>query len=108
MTSNPFLAVALGAALLFSGTTAFAAAAPGPKARLFAKFDTNKNGAIDGAEVAALRKAFADEPAGDLARYDSDKNGKLDDAEITAIKPPGQGEKKGGKKSKEDGKGGAK
>ena len=108
MSSKPLFAVALGAALLFSSTTAFAAAAPGPKARLFAKFDTNKNGVIDGDEVAALRKAFADEPTGDLARYDSNKNGKLDDAEITAIKPPGQGEKKGAKKSKEDDKGGAK
>src|SRR3954465_9396870 len=77
-----------------------AAAASGPKARLFAKFDTNQNGIIDGAEVAALRKAFLAEPKGDLARYDTDHDGKLSDDEIAEIKPPGQrGNKKAGKKT---------
>ena len=32
-------------------------AAEGPKARLFAKYDTNKNGIIDGDEIEAVRKA---------------------------------------------------
>jgi hypothetical protein len=100
MTSNPLLRAACGAVLLCASSTVFAAAAPGPKARLFAKFDTNKNGVIDGDEIAELRKAFAAEPKGDLARYDTNKNGKLDDAEIAEIKPPGQ---KGAKDGKKDG-----
>src|SRR2546423_1638776 len=36
----------------------------GPKARIFAKYDTNKNGVIDGDEVAAVRAAFAADPKG--------------------------------------------
>jgi hypothetical protein len=77
---------------------AFGAAAAGPKARLFAKYDLNKNGIIDGDEAAAVRKDFAAEPKGDLARYDADHDGKLSDAEIALIKPPGQRDKKGGGK----------
>ena len=103
MNSKPLVAVALGAALLFPCTVVFGAAAPGPKARIFAKFDTNKNNIIDGAEVAAVRAAFAAEPKGDLARFDTNQNGKLDDAEIAEIKPPGQKDGKGGKKNS-DGK----
>ena len=80
---------------------AFAAAGAGPKARLFAQYDTNKNGVIDGDEIAALRKAFADEPKGALHQYDSNGDGKLDDKEIAAIKPPGGGGKKGEGKKKE-------
>ncbi len=78
-----------------------AASSPGPKARIFAEFDTNKNGVIDGDEVAAVRKAFAANPKGQFASYDKNADGKLDDAEIAAIKPPGQGGTKGGKKSGE-------
>jgi hypothetical protein len=98
MTSKTLLAVALGAALV-TGSSAVFAAAPGPKARIFAKYDTNKNGVIDGDEVAAVRKAFAADPKGEFARYDANADGKLDDAEIAEIKPPGQGGKKGEKKS---------
>src|ERR1041385_1733013 len=82
-----------------------AAAAPGPKARIFAEFDTNKNGVIDGDEIAAVRKAFAADPKGQFAAYDLNHDGKLDDAEIVNIKPPGakkDGEKKGGKKKSEE------
>jgi hypothetical protein len=78
-----------------------ALAAEGPKARIFAKYDTNKNGIIDGAEIAAVRQAFAAEPKGEFASYDKNADGKLDDAEIAAIKPPGakkDGEKKSGGK----------
>ena len=78
----------------------------GPKARIFAKYDTNKNGVIDGDEIAAVRQAFAAEPKGEFAGYDKNADGKLDDAEIAAIKPPGakkDGEKKGGAKKKADG-----
>jgi hypothetical protein len=83
-----------------------ALAAEGPKARIFAKYDTNKNGVIDGDEIAAVRQAFAAEPKGEFAGYDKNADGKLDDAEIAAIKPPGakkDGEKKGGAKKKADG-----
>lgn len=83
---------------------AFGAAALGPKARLFAKYDLNKNGVIDGDEVAAVRKDFAAEPKGDLARYDADHDGKLSDAEIALIKPPGQRDKKAGGGKKGGGK----
>lgn len=72
-----------------------AASAPGPKARLFAKYDTNKNGVIDGDEVAVVRQAFAADPKGEFARYDTNQDGKLSDEEIAGIKPPGG--KKGGK-----------
>jgi hypothetical protein len=83
-----------------------ASAAEGPKARIFAKYDANKNGIIDGDEIAAVRKAFAAEPKGEFASYDKNTDGQLDDAEIAAIKPPGakkDGEKKSGGKKKADG-----
>jgi hypothetical protein len=81
-----------------------AAKADGPKARVMAKYDTNKNGVIDGDEIAAVRAAFAAEPAGDLKKYDANKDGKLDDAEIALIKGPGgkKGEAKKEKKEKAD------
>src|SRR5476651_656099 len=93
----------VSAALLFSAT-AFAQS-PGPKARIFAKYDTNKNGVIDGDEIAAVRKAFEADVKGEFAAYDVNHDGKLSDEEIAAIKPPGakkDGEKKGGKKKADD------
>ncbi|MEO6246895.1 MAG: EF-hand domain-containing protein [Opitutaceae bacterium] len=94
-------AVILGAAIVVSPV--FAAAGSGPKARIFAKYDTNKNGVIDSDEIAVVRKAFAADPKGEFAAYDKDHDGKLSDEEIAAIKPPGQGGKKGGdKKSASD------
>ena len=102
MTSKPLLSLALGATLLSTNPLAFGAAAPGPKARIFAKFDLNKNNVIDGDERTAVRAAFAADPKGDLARYDTNQNGKLDDPEIAEIKPPGQ---KGAKAGKKDGDG---
>lgn len=86
--------------VLLVAVSAHAAAGLGPKARIFAKFDTNQNGVIDGDEVAAVRAAYAADPKGELARYDADKDGKLSDAEIAAIKPPG------GRKSGAQGHGG--
>jgi Ca2+-binding EF-hand superfamily protein len=80
-----------------------ALAAEGPKAKIFAKYDTNKNGVLDGDEIEAVRKAYAAEPKGEFARYDANHDGKLDDKEIAEIKPPGakkDGEKKGGGKKK--------
>jgi hypothetical protein len=98
MTSKTLLVVALSA-LVVAGPGAVFAAAPGPKARIFEKYDTNKNHVIDGDEIAAVRKAFAADPKGEFARYDANADGKLDDAEIAEIKPPGQGGQKGEKKS---------
>jgi len=97
------LTAALGALAFLAPTAAFAQKAQGPKAKLMAKYDLNKNGVIDGAEIAAVRKDFAAEPAGDLKRFDTDKDGKLSDAEITEMKAPGgksasDPKKKGGTK----------
>jgi hypothetical protein len=97
---TPLFVAALG---LCAGASLFAASAGnGPKARIFAEFDLNKNNVIDGDEVAAVRKAFAADPKGQFASYDKNKDGKLDDAEIGAIKPPGT--KKGGEKKSGGGK----
>jgi hypothetical protein len=96
MTSKPLLGAALAATFLCAPL--FAAAGAGPKATIFAKFDTNKNGVIDGDEIAAVRQAYAAEPKGQFATYDVNKDGKLDEAEIASIKPPGAGGKKGAKK----------
>ena len=104
MKKIPVLAAALG--LLVVIAPLGASAAEGPKARIFTKYDTNKNGAIDGDEIVAVRKAFAAEPKGEFASYDKNTDGQLDDAEIAAIKPPGatkDGEKKSGGKKKADG-----
>lgn len=98
-----FTVFAAACGLCFGLAPTGARAAEGPKARLFAKYDTNKNGVIDGDEVAAVRKAFAAEPKGEFASYDKNHDGKLDDAEIAAIKPPGakkDGDKKAGGKKK--------
>src|SRR5256885_2315712 len=89
------------AALFSCVAIAAFAQAPGPKARIFAKYDTNKNGVIDGDEIVAVRKAFAADPKGEFATYDKNADGKLSDEETAGIKPPGSrkdGEKKGGKK----------
>ena len=104
MKKSRILVTACAAAtVLFSASTF--AQSPGPKARIFAKFDTNKNGVIDGDEVAVVRKAFLADLKGEFATYDQDADGKLSDAEIASIKPPGakkDGEKKPGGKKKAD------
>jgi hypothetical protein len=75
--------------ILATPAISLAAKADGPKARLFAKYDKNGNGAIDGDEIVALRNDYAADPSGPLKRFDKNKDGKLDDEEIAAIKPPG-------------------
>src|SRR5215204_2755899 len=94
--------------LAFTGSATHAAKADGPKARLFAKYDKNKNGVIDGEEKSALQKDFAADKEGELKRFDANKDGKLDDEEIAAIKPPAgkkktdkEGEKKSNKSKDE-------
>ena len=109
MKKTPLLLLAgFAAAALLAPATSLAAAAAGPKAKIFAEFDKNKNGVIDGDEIAAVRQSFAADPKGQFARYDTDHDGKLSDTEIAAIKPPGakgankDGEKKSGGKKKAD------
>src|SRR5262249_39738262 len=55
---------------------------------VFAKYDKNKNGVIDGEEKSALRKDYDADKEGELKRFDKNNDGKLDDEEIAAIKPP--------------------
>lgn len=105
MKKHPLLAVVIAAACAGAFlVTPASAQSLGPKARIFAKYDTNKNGVIDGDEIAAVRAAFAAEPKGQFATYDKNSDGKLSDEEIAGIKPPGAkkaGEKKSsGKKTK--------
>lgn len=84
--------------VLFLGTAA-AFAAKGKKAEAADKknlhaaltalegFDKNGNKTIDGDEVAAVKKAFADAPTGALAALDKNKDGKLEDDEIKNANP---------------------
>ncbi|MEO7318084.1 MAG: hypothetical protein ABIZ56_03740 [Chthoniobacteraceae bacterium] len=77
------------------------AARPG---MLLKKYDTDKNGAIDGTEIEALRKAFDADKTGPLKKLDANKDGTLEDSEVAAIKAhQGKGKgaaRKGGKKKK--------
>ncbi len=50
---------------------------------LIKRYDTDKNGTIDGTEVEALRKAFDNDP---FRKIDANNDGKLDDTEIASIK----------------------
>lgn len=61
------------------------------------KYDTNRNGVIDGDEVVALRKAFDADKTGPLKHFDTNSNGALEDSEIAAIKAH---RGKGGRKKK--------
>ncbi|HWL16898.1 MAG TPA: dockerin type I domain-containing protein [Opitutus sp.] len=70
----------------------FAAKAAGPKAKAMAQFDLNRDGKLDATEVAAVQKAFAANPTGDLQRFDLNQDGKLNDQEIAAM-VPGSGKK---------------
>ncbi len=87
-----------GARKARKGEQAGKSARPG---MLLKKYDTDKNGTIDGTEVEALRKAFDNDP---LKKIDANNDGKLDDTEIAAIKARhGRGETgKGGKRRKKN------
>ena len=97
MNKSRLLVAACASATVIFSATAFAQT-QGPKAKIFAKYDTNKNGVIDGDEIVAVRKAFAADPKGEFASCDKNSDGKLSDEEIASIKPPG-GKKGGGKDS---------
>jgi len=87
------LTLLVTALALFAPAALFAAKADGPKAKILAKYDTNKNGKLDPEEFEAVRKDFAANPKGDLAKLDTNKDGKLSDDEIAAL-VPGAGKKK--------------
>ena len=77
------------------------AARPG---MLLKTYDTDKNGAIDGSEIKALRAAFDSDKTGPLKKLDGNNDGTLDDSEVAAIKGhAGKGKggaAKGGKRKK--------
>lgn len=76
-----------------AGDKADRAARPGV---LLKKYDTDKNGAIDGTEIEALRTAFDADKTGPLKKLDANNDGKLDDSEVAAIKAhKGKGKGKG-------------
>ena len=65
------------------------------------KYDTDKNGAIDGIEVETLRKDFDSDKTGPLKHFDANNDGTLDDKEIAEIKARhGKGAGAGGAKRK--------
>jgi EF hand domain-containing protein len=97
-TSSLLSVIALAIAL--APLSAFAAKADGSKAKLIAKYDTNKNGKLDPDEIEALKKDFAADPKGELAKLDTNKDGKLSDDEIASLTGPAKkGAKKGNKKN---------
>jgi hypothetical protein len=93
MKKLPLLATALVLTALVLPAAAFAAKADGPKAKLLAKYDANKNGKLEPEECDAARKDFAADPKGELAKLDTNKDGKLSDEELAAL-VPGSGKKK--------------
>ncbi len=72
---------------------------------LLHKYDTDKNGSIDGSEMDALRKAFDADKTGPLKKLDVNNNGTLEDSEIAAIKGHHGKGGKAGKGGKGKGKG---
>ena len=48
-------------------------------------YDKNSDGQIEGDEVEALKKGFADDPKGPLAVLDKNNNATLEDDEISAV-----------------------
>jgi Ca2+-binding EF-hand superfamily protein len=83
--------------LILCMTTAFAAKGNRPERgdrdaiaaamKALHEFDKNGNKTIDGDEIAAVKKAFADAPSGPLKALDKNKDGKLDDEEIKPANP---------------------
>lgn len=57
----------------------------GPR-QFLVKLDANKNGRIDGPEVARLREAHAGAMQQELSRFDLNGDGRLDDREVAGIR----------------------
>jgi len=91
------LALAVPASVHAGGNPDKKAAKKAAKA-ILAQYDKNGNGAIDGDEVDAVKKAYAADPNGPLKQFDINGDGKLDDTEIAAIQAG-----KGGKKKNKNG-----
>jgi hypothetical protein len=89
------LAISLPASVLAGGNPEKKGLKKAVKAVL-AQYDKNGNGIIDGDEVDAVKKAYADDPNGILKRFDANNDGKLDDVEIAAIHAGKKGRKKNG------------
>lgn len=85
--SRPLLALILSSAFVLPAGALFAAKNDGPKPKVFAKYDKNKNGKLDVDEYAAVRADFAKNPKGDLAKLDRNADGTLSDDELTAFAP---------------------
>jgi len=58
----------------------------GTASSVLEKYDTNKDGKIEGEEVTKLREAFAGAEHDNLKSLDTNGDGKLDDNEVAAIK----------------------
>jgi len=89
------LAIGVCALTLILPANALADKANGKKAKLIAKYDTNKNGILDGDEIKAVQDDYAKDKNGELKAFDKDGDGKLSNEEVAAIKP-GSGKAKGG------------
>lgn len=107
MKKIPLLAAAVAAFSLFAPASAVAAKADGPKmtkVKLIEKYDANKNGKLDGDEIALIKSDYLADLKGDLKKLDADHDGKLSDEELASLtggKKAGADEKKvGGKRKK--------
>ena len=106
-TLTSLIRIALGL-LALAFTVSVAQASPdnkeakekGPSKEMLKKYDVNKDGKLDDAEMAAMK---ADNKAAALAKYDTNKNGKLDENEKTAMKAD-QEAAKAAKKAEHDAK----
>jgi len=77
-----------------------AAKADGKKAKLFAKYDKNKNDVLDADEKKAIQDDYAKNKDGELKSFDKDGDGKLSDQELAGIKPGSGKAKEGSAKGK--------
>jgi hypothetical protein len=73
---------------------------PPSKERLLERYDTNKDGALDKDELAAMPERLRTRL---LERWDEDKSGDLSKDEVDKIKPPERGDRKGKGPRKGDG-----
>lgn len=84
------LALALAAPLVAGAATYAAAHGPDRKAEMIQKFDQNADGALDDAERAKMKEAFAAKRAAHhqemLTKFDANRDGALDKTERLAMR----------------------
>lgn len=88
MKKIPTLLAALSVLALLIPTSVFAAKKDTPKeskAQLIDKYDANKNGKLDGDEIAQIKSDFLANPNGELKRLDANHDGKLSDDELASL-----------------------